>query len=92
MPDDSTSPQAIAIAQVAVIRDALYVLSRPATVAELVEYVNLPVDVVKRRLNQNGSCAYRPEFQIFKFDKSSGLWTLTGLGKWVAEEAAKGLS
>jgi hypothetical protein len=85
----STNPQVIAAAQLAAIRDALYLLGKPATPAEIGKLTSLPLEVVGRRLKQAGPGTLRPEWRRFNFDRLSGCWSLTAGARQEAESARK---
>jgi hypothetical protein len=87
-PPDPASPQGTAAAHLALVRDALYVLGSPATLDQLCELVDLPADVIRRRLNANGPGSFRTEWKRFEYDRAQKLWSLTRIGEREAEAAA----
>jgi hypothetical protein len=85
----STNLQVIAATQLAAIRDALYLLGKPATPAEISELTALSLEIVSRRLKQAGPGTLRPEWRRFNFDRLSGRWSLTAGARQEAESARK---
>lgn len=88
-PDELTPAQKAAAAECAAIRDALFVLGRAAATTELAEFTGLDLQVVSRRLISSGPGQHLPLYRVFDRDRDTGLWTLTAVGRRLAEQANK---
>jgi hypothetical protein len=87
---DPNSPQGIAIAQVEAICVALVAIGGRGTIEQISAAVDLTADVVGRRLRSAGPQCPRQHEQKFAKDRNSDCWCLTGLGRRIGENKAKG--
>jgi len=76
-------------AELRAIRDALFVLGKPATADEIAALIGSTAEQVGRRLRSCGPSCPRPEWRRFNFDPLAGRWSLTAGSRQEAERAAK---